>query len=152
NSYGDINLGQGSVLDVYGGAHETAPGKITAGKGGTLTLAAGLPLPLNQNVQGSSGVVVEPLGFIHFGGGVLAPGQLRGYGVGLAAHSASPVMMWPRSLSHLRRAVRFCPSGQRPATMPAIPIFRLRFPPISFPRGRLLQHQPDHGGDQSAGR
>ena len=84
NSYGDINLGQGSVLDVSGGAHETAAGKITAGKGGTSTLAAGLPLPVTQNVQGSSGVVVEPLGFIHFGGGSLAPGQLRGYGVGTA--------------------------------------------------------------------
>lgn len=32
-SYGDIQIGQGSVLDVSGGGHRTAAGKITGGNG-----------------------------------------------------------------------------------------------------------------------
>ena len=33
NSYGDIDLGQGTVLDVSGGGHQTVQGKITSGQG-----------------------------------------------------------------------------------------------------------------------
>ena len=86
SSTGNIDLGQGSVLDVSGGAYELATHGITAGNGGTLQLAAGVPLPLNSNVQpGTESAVVVPLGIINFGGGALVAGQLKGYGVGGSA-------------------------------------------------------------------
>ena len=82
NSYGNIDLGQGSVLDVSGGGDEAVVGKISAGKGGSLTLAAGLALPPSPDLPTGMPVPpVAPLGFITFGGGTLAAGQLEGYGV-----------------------------------------------------------------------
>jgi filamentous hemagglutinin family protein len=80
-SDGDIVLGQGSVLDVSGGAAETAAGKITGGNGGSLQLTAGLTPSAGAGAPiGVPLPLMAHLGFVNFEGG-LAPGQLRGYGV-----------------------------------------------------------------------
>jgi filamentous hemagglutinin family protein len=80
-SDGDIVLGQGSVLDVSGGASETAAGKITGGNGGSLQLTAGLTPPAGAGAPiGVPLPLMAHLGFVNFEGG-LAAGQLRGYGV-----------------------------------------------------------------------
>ena len=75
NSDGDINLGQGSVLDVSGGGHQTVQGKITSGHGGTLTLAAGL-VPTSW-----AGETTASRGQVNFAAARSPPAQLRGYGV-----------------------------------------------------------------------
>ncbi|MTD94380.1 filamentous hemagglutinin N-terminal domain-containing protein [Hyphomicrobium sp. xq] len=77
SSNGDINLGEGSILDVSGGAYVSASGKVTTGKGGALTLATDL-LP---GTRGSNPPIMVPRGYVNFEGG-LKPGQLLGYGTG----------------------------------------------------------------------
>jgi filamentous hemagglutinin len=80
-AYGDIEIGQGSVIDVSAGAYESVAGKVTMGSAGTLTITAGLAPP-SKPPDINDGIALFPNvsdGVIHFDGG-LEPGQLRGYG------------------------------------------------------------------------
>ena len=77
-AYGDIDLGQGSVLDVSAGAYESSAGKVTMGKAGALTVAAGIAGPALV-IYGGPNVPDVSSGTINFDGG-LQPGQLKGYG------------------------------------------------------------------------
>ena len=79
-SYGDIQIGQGSVLDVSGGGHRMSAGKITGGNGGALTIAAGAAPTLNTSLTYTGAkLFIVPLGHADFVGGLVA-GQLKGYG------------------------------------------------------------------------
>ena len=80
SSTNDIDIGLGSMLDVSGGGYESPAGKITAGNGGTITLAAASPLiPSPTLPLGTTLPVQAPLGSVNFAGG-LQPGQFKGYG------------------------------------------------------------------------
>jgi hypothetical protein len=80
-AYGDIELGQGSVLDVSAGAYENGAGKISMGSAGTLKVTAGLapPSPPKADDGNTAFFPNVSYGTIHFDGG-LQPGQLKGYG------------------------------------------------------------------------
>lgn len=63
-SSGDVKLGEASRIDVSSGAALNVKGKLGGGKGGDVTLAAGIPA---EGISGAKQLVLE--------------GELRGYGV-----------------------------------------------------------------------
>jgi hypothetical protein len=60
-AYGNIELGQGSILDVSAGAYENGAGKISMGSAGTLKVTAGLAAPSPKSDENTAFFPTSPM-------------------------------------------------------------------------------------------